>query len=85
MGFLRWLAAGLTYILSGFVQRRQTFNQGQAAGEAKEKNAAAEATAAAQREAKEVRNEVEALPDAELRKRASTWVRGAKPTNTKTD
>jgi hypothetical protein len=40
--------------------------------------ALAEKSAEAERLAKEVRNEVEALPDDVLRERAAGWVRGAK-------
>ena len=55
----------------------QAYLQGKEEGEAEATHKSAAQAAETSAEAKEIRNEVEALPPDELRRRASRWVRGA--------
>lgn len=68
-----------------WLRSAQAFFRGKREGEAQAERRAAERTLVLVAEAKEIRNEVEALPPDELRKRATRWVRGSKPPKKTTD
>jgi hypothetical protein len=78
MGYLRFFFSLVFGGVMSWLRSIQAFYRGRREGEERAKAKASEDAAEAARQAKEVRNEVEALPHDELRNRASRWVRGSK-------